>query len=137
MECHYFCNTLEGLVIGPICTDGAMRARWWRMASQRAGWDLAMLGGRRWALGLDGTLPGPDQSVPRAELFAVCEALRMAIKPCRILTDHKNIIIGIEGAEGITTVARFPKADLWRVFWMAGIIDITSNATRGSQTWLE
>lgn len=54
---------------------------------------------------------------PRAELFAVCEALRISLKPVHVRTDHLNIITGIESGEKITTTPRHPNADLWKTFW--------------------
>ena len=62
-------------------------------------------------------MPGPGQSVPRAELFAVCEVLRGAVPPLTIHTDHEAILTGMQqGREG-TACASHPNADLWRIFW--------------------
>ena len=74
LGCHllrYYRNNIGGFMSGYMYTDGSMAARWWWAESQRAGWGLATLNGRSLAVGLYGTLPGPGQSVPRAELFAV------------------------------------------------------------------
>ena len=69
------------------------------------------------SVGIFGTLPGPDQSVARSELFAVVETLRLAVKPLHIRTDHLNITLGIDAGAVVTTAARFPNADLWRRIW--------------------
>ena len=67
---HYFRNTSQGILTGHIYTDGRMKARWWWTASQRAGWGIAMMNGRRLITGICGHSPGPIQTVPRAELAA-------------------------------------------------------------------
>ena len=38
-----------------------------------------------------GALPGPIQTSPRAELWAAIQALRYAILPLRLHTDHKPL----------------------------------------------
>ena len=48
---------------------------------------------------LFGTLPGPEQTVPRAEMWAICEALRRAILPICIHTDHQPILTGLESGK--------------------------------------
>lgn len=105
----------EGTMTGNVYTDGSMRARHWWRESERAGWGMCCTdGGRRLVSGAYGPLPGPDHCVPRAELFVVCEALRVAFLPMRIHTDHKAILNGIEAGSTRTCGAKYPHADLWR-----------------------
>lgn len=94
-----------------------MGARWWWAESQRAGRGLAILDGTALSVGVYGTLPGPDQSVPRLELFAVCEALRLGLKTCHIRIDHLSITLGLEKGEEATTSPTYPNADLWKRLW--------------------
>ena len=110
-----------GHLIGHIFTDGAMKARWWWIESQRAGWGAAMMNGRRLISGIFGTLPGPCQTVPRAELHAIVEVLRVTIRPAWIHTDHFNILTAIAKGKAHTTSPGHPNADLWNTFW--GIIE--------------
>ena len=67
--------------------------------------------------GIYGPLPGPLQSVPRAELFAVCIALLYSVGPVCIFMDHKNIVDQAEKGEAFTTSPGHANADLWRWFW--------------------
>ena len=39
-----------------------------------------------------GVLPGPSQTVPRAELYAVCEAAGACLGPLVVFTDHLNLL---------------------------------------------
>ena len=67
--------------------------------------------------GCYGPLPGPVQTVPRAELWAICEALARALGAIRIHTDHKPIVDGLlHGKEWALVPARV-NADLWRRLW--------------------
>ena len=115
---RWFRNTTEGTFTGHTYTDGSMRARWWWPESERAGWGVASTDGDRiLRAGAYGPLPGPDQCVPRAELYAICEALRLAVLPIHLHTDHLAIVTGIESGEAKTTAAEHPNADLWKAFW--------------------
>ena len=67
--------------------------------------------------GVYGPLAGPIQSTPRAELFAVCEALRLAVQPCKIHTDHYNILVGLANGKAWCIAPRRPNADLWKLLW--------------------
>ena len=78
---------------------------------------MACLGGKILQSEAYGPLPGPDQSVPRAELFAICEALRVALPPLTIHTDHEAILTGMQQGQDGTTTDTHPNADLWRIFW--------------------
>ena len=114
---RWFRNDLEGLFIGHIFTDGSMKQRWWWKASQRADWGVAMMNGTRLVAGFYGHLPGPFQSIPRAELVAIVYALQVLVKPARIHTDHYNIILDIRKGRKVTCSARHQNADLWNRFW--------------------
>lgn len=78
--------------------------------------------------------------MPRAELFAVCEALRISLEPVHVRTDHFNIRIGIESGEKVTTRPRHPNVDLWKVFWHrawdhgGGDGDLTIDWVKGHST---
>ena len=87
------------------------------VARVRAGWmGVAAMAsnGKRLKSGAYGPLPGPVQTVPRAELYAVCIALHNSVGPITVHTDHKNIVTQITLGENHTTEARHPNADLWR-----------------------
>ena len=67
--------------------------------------------------GCYGPLPGPIQTVPRAELYAICEALARTVGPIRIHTDHKPIVDGLlHGREWARSPNRV-NADLWKRLW--------------------
>ena len=67
--------------------------------------------------GCYGPLPGPIQTVPRAELHAICEALARTVGPIRIHTDHKPTVDGLlHGREWACCPTRV-NADLWRRVW--------------------
>ena len=91
-EVHWYRNSDEGILSGDIYTDGSQKQRWWWRESERAGWGVVQMQGRRLRSGMYGPLPGPIQSVPRAELYAVCIALLYSVGPIRTMTDHKNIV---------------------------------------------
>ena len=102
---------------GNVFTDGSCRLRRWWPESERAGWGIGALEGWTTTTALYGPLPGPDQSTPRAELFAVCEALRLAVLPCKIHTDHKLIVEGLAKGKAWCSGASRANADLWRLLW--------------------
>lgn len=106
-----------GTLSGQVYTDGALKQCWWWKASERAGWGAVSLCGRRLSVAIYGPIPGPDQSVPRAELYAIARALRIAILPSSIFTDHYNIVLGFQEGKAVTTASAFPTADLWRLIW--------------------
>lgn len=118
-DLHYFRNGGGGILTGIIFTDGSMKTRWWWQDSQRAAWGAACMAGNsiRLSVGIYGPLPGPDQSVPRAELYVICAILKVTLKPAHIHTDHLNIIHGISHGRAVTTTPKFQNADLWRAFW--------------------
>lgn len=88
---HFYRNSAHGTLTGMVFTDGSLKQRWRWKASERADWSAISLDGRALSVGAYGPFPGPIQSVPRAELFAVAQALRMAVLPLRLYTDHYNI----------------------------------------------
>ena len=116
-RCHWFRGQAEGCVTGNVFTDGSCRIRWWWPESERAGWGVGALEGGTTTAAFYGPLPGPNQSTPRAELFAVCEALRVAVLPCKIHTDHRLIVKGLARGRAWCTAATRPNADLWRLLW--------------------
>ena len=108
---------MEGTFTGDVYTDGSLRQLWWWLEAARAGWGIASLEGLGLKSGLTGTLPGPVQTVPRAEMFAVCEVLRLAVLPLHVHTDHLPIVDGLKrGRAWCLAVAR-NNADLWRELW--------------------
>ena len=76
-----------------------------------------MMNGRRLVTGIFGHLPGPIQTVPRAELAAVVFALQSLVVPATIYTDHYNLITDISKGKPVTCSAKHPNADLWERFW--------------------
>ena len=61
--------------------------------------------------------PSPEQSVPMAEMWAVVEALRRAVLPICIHTDHEPIITGLEAGKPWSTDSSRTNADLWATMW--------------------
>ena len=82
-------GTFEGTT---VYTDAPLwQFHWWKEAS-RAGWGIAQVfENGDIEHGCYGPLPGPIQTVPMAELHAICEALG----PIRIHTVHKPIVDGL------------------------------------------
>ena len=76
-----------------------------------------MTSGHRLVSGFFGPLSGPIQTMPWAGLLAIISAMRVAIKPVRIHTDHTNIIKGIDKGKHVTRSAGHQNADLWTAFW--------------------
>eukprot|EP00959_Pyramimonas_sp_CCMP1952_P017150 364111-Pyramimonas_sp.AAC.1 len=67
-----------------------------------------------------GPLPGHEQSVPRAELFAILKVLQVGRAPLDIKSDHLPAIEGINlrGREWCLDVSR-QNLDIWRQIWRA------------------
>ena len=106
-----------GTITGMVFTDGSMKWLWWWPETARAGWGVVQMKGKFLMAAYYGTLPGLIQTTPRAELFAICEALRLAILPICIHTDHLPIVDGIaRGKEWCLAVGR-SNVDLWRLLW--------------------
>ena len=85
-----------------VYTDGALKQlQWWKDAN-RAGWGVAqVLEDGTLEYGCYGPLPGPVQTVPRAKLYGICEALARSLGPIRIHTDHKPIVDGLFRGKGV------------------------------------
>eukprot|EP00959_Pyramimonas_sp_CCMP1952_P359819 7534294-Pyramimonas_sp.AAC.1 len=64
-------------------------------------------------------LPGHQQSVPRAELYAVIQALRHGMLPMHIRTDCLGTVEDIMSGPEQCTHPRRPNCDLWRLLWQA------------------
>ena len=63
------------------------------------------------------SLPGPQHTAPRAELFAILKALEYGISSQIIVCDHKNHVVAIMNiARGNKSVlnAKTPNVDVWR-----------------------
>ena len=67
--------------------------------------------------GLCGTVPGSDQTVPRAELYAPRATLPMIMKPARIFLDHENHVKAIKKGKAWCTSPMRPHVDLWEQIW--------------------
>ena len=67
--------------------------------------------------GMYGTLGGENQTVPRAELWAMYVALSYARKPFRIVTDHLNHVHAISKGKAWCLDAMNPHRDLWGLVW--------------------
>ena len=63
------------------------------------------------------SLPGPIQTTPRAELYAIWLAIAYGPSPQLIITDHNNHVIGLEDmVNGVYKVLHplTPNVDIWR-----------------------
>ena len=83
----------------------------------RAGWSAVCMDGIRVSGAMYGTVPGEDQDVPRAELYALRAVLPTVVKPAHIWMDHENHIKAIAKGRAWCTSAKRPNADLWRIVW--------------------
>eukprot|EP00959_Pyramimonas_sp_CCMP1952_P169000 3530437-Pyramimonas_sp.AAC.1 len=63
-------------VTGTVFTDGSGRILPFWPESARAGWGFAVMAGASLRGQAFGPLPGHEQSVPRAELFAILKVLQ-------------------------------------------------------------
>eukprot|EP00959_Pyramimonas_sp_CCMP1952_P395006 8275952-Pyramimonas_sp.AAC.1 len=69
------------MITGHVFSDGARhKYHYWPEAS-RAGWGFAHIEDHRILLYVYGALPGPIQTSPMAELYAVVQILRSAMLP--------------------------------------------------------
>ena len=72
-------------------------------------------------LALYGVLPGFDQTTPRAELYAIYQAVRYGCSPQRIIVDHINHVNALNDwmINGITSFLnpKTPNLDLWRLVY--------------------
>ena len=80
---------------GDIAVDGSGLLFPWLPELSRCGWGVVAVNGQNLLGGFYGSLEGYRQTVPRAELWAIYEALRWASRPFRIISDHKNHVEAI------------------------------------------
>ena len=64
---------------GDISVDGSGLLFPWLSELSRCGWGVVATCGRQLTAGFYGTLPGDKQTVPRAELWGIYEALKWAV----------------------------------------------------------
>ena len=84
------------------------RAGWgWARHDQRGGDEIVEM---QW-----GSLGGPHQTTPRAELTAVLKILVLCNRPAQIWTDHFNIVRGFDGGPNHTQSSA--NGDLWCAVW--------------------
>ena len=83
---------------------------------RRCGWGFVGLDGLVPCFGMGGGLPGPRQTVPRSELYAVISLLRRRPEnsTTRIGVDCKYIVLG--HSRSSETVALRDHADLWEEY---------------------
>ena len=70
------------------------------------------------ATALYGVLPGYEQTTPRAELYAIYQAVKQGCSPQRIICDHINHVNALNDwmLDGSTSFLhpKTPNVDLWR-----------------------
>ena len=105
------------MVTGLIYADGSCLKHWSRPQAARAGWGFVILE-NFWAVGgYYGAVPGPVQSSPRAELWAVIQVLLVAVPPFCIHTDHLEVILGLARGRAWAHCPRRSNRDLWVQLW--------------------
>ena len=67
---------------------------------------------------LYGVLPGYEQTIPRAEFYAIYQAIKHGVSPQRIICDHVNHVNALnkwmnEGSTGFLH-PKTPNLDFWR-----------------------
>eukprot|EP00959_Pyramimonas_sp_CCMP1952_P408897 8569218-Pyramimonas_sp.AAC.1 len=105
------------VITGHVFSDGACRKyHYWPEAS-RAGWGFVQVGDHRILVCAYGALPGPVQTSPRAELYAVVQILRVAMLPTTIYTDYLDLPEGLSRGPSWGCSPRRPNSDLWCEIW--------------------
>eukprot|EP00973_Karenia_brevis_P045411 6290497-Karenia_brevis.AAC.1 len=104
-----------------VFLDGSGHNYFWLPSLNRAGWSAAQVDQGKLVGAMFGTLPGEEQTVPRAELYALRAVLPWVITPVVIWMDHKNHVDAIKKGRAWCTSPHRPHADLWRKIW--NIID--------------
>ena len=93
---------------GVVCSDGSLLDPG---PCARAAWGIKQVGLQGFELA--GTLAGP-QTVPRAELTAVCVAAELATPPLVVVVDHFNLAAHWADAQGrLDDCLTSPLVDLW------------------------
>eukprot|EP00973_Karenia_brevis_P038007 5240669-Karenia_brevis.AAC.1 len=100
-----------------IFLDGSGNNYFWLPSLDRAGWGAAQVDHGRLVGAMYGTLPGREQTVPRAELYALRAVLPWVIPPATIWMDHINHVRAIRKGRAWCTSPYRPHADLWRTVW--------------------
>ena len=103
---------------GRIFVDGSCDAFWYRPGMNRAGWSAVQVDDEGAELGgMYGTVPGQQQDIPRAELYAIRAVVPMILPPATVHVDHKNHVDANLRGRAWRTTAKRPNADLWRAIW--------------------
>eukprot|EP00973_Karenia_brevis_P085074 11808315-Karenia_brevis.AAC.1 len=89
---------------------------WWPDLN-RAGWCAAQVAHGKLVGGMYGTVPGQEQSVPRAELYALRAAMPLLMPPVRIWMDHANHVRAIQKGRRWCLAPMRPHVDLWQHIW--------------------
>ena len=100
-------------VTGTVYTDGSARSRSTGPRSTGLGGGHAVMQGRRLQGMAFGPLPGPQQTVLRAELYAVFQAPKHGTQPLHIKTDCCGIAESLERGRQCCTHVRRENVDLW------------------------
>eukprot|EP00959_Pyramimonas_sp_CCMP1952_P289207 6048623-Pyramimonas_sp.AAC.1 len=100
---------------GDIYTDGSGLAPICWPEANRAGWGIAVMTGQTMRGIAYGLLPGHHQSVPRAELYAVTQALRHGTAPMHIRTDCLGIVEGLQHGREWCIHSSRPNNDIWKL----------------------
>ena len=102
---------------GDAFTDGALRGGG-PMRARRSAWAAVLVDQSGLVIaGLYGPCSDAFPSSLRAELWAIWQALRLAIGPLRIWTDSQGAVDGKAKGKQWCCAAGRPVADLWRKIW--------------------
>ena len=110
-------GTIDGRPSGDIAVDGSGMMFPWLKELSRCGWGVVATCGFTLRGGIFGALDGPKQTVPRAELQAIWEALKWAVTPMRIISDHKNHVDAIAKGKAFCVSPTNEHVDLWKKVW--------------------
>eukprot|EP00959_Pyramimonas_sp_CCMP1952_P452033 9464335-Pyramimonas_sp.AAC.1 len=102
---------------GDICTGvSGLAPIGWPEAS-RAGWRIAVMTCQNMRGIAYGPLPGHQQSVPRAELYALAQALRHGTAPMYTRTYCYGFVEGLQQGRKLSIHPRTPNRDIWELLW--------------------
>ena len=96
----------DGVFTGTVYLDGSGLRGWWCARQCRCGFAAVMVDGGGEVVGaIYGALPGPVQSVPAAELWALRVLLRHCMAPLDIASDCQFVVDGFQAGPEATTKA--------------------------------
>ena len=114
------CAAADVVFGGLIGTDGSLLDGLYRDL-RRGGWACAQWDPvtQRPGPTLYGSLPGSVQSILRAELYAVLQAVTRALGAFTLAVDNEVVVRGLQKGKRWCCKARRPHVDLWRQIWVS------------------